>query len=267
MRRAMTVKLVAGLLVLLFACVLPPRPAAIGIAATLVSTIVFLAWVIVSPRSQFFVRSVCHLPARAGDRAIAFTFDDGPDPVTTPRVLDLLSEHGARATFFVVGERAARHPDLVRRIVAEGHAIGSHTYHHSHAFHFLSPARMREEVRRGVDAIAAVTGAPPTLFRPPQGLRTPLLARALDSLDDLVCVTWTERGLDTFGRAASAIVRRLEPEVRPSAILTLHDGGGLGGTTDRSPTVEAVASLLDIAAARRLRCVSLAALESSRARE
>jgi peptidoglycan/xylan/chitin deacetylase (PgdA/CDA1 family) len=80
-------------------------------------------------------------------------------------------------------------------MLAEGHAIGSHTYDHSHAFHFRSPSRMREEVVRGIDAVASVTGSPPRLFRPPQGLRTPLLRDALRPLEGLLCVTWTERGL------------------------------------------------------------------------
>lgn len=87
-----------------------------------------------------------------------------------------------------------------------------------------------------------------------------MLRDALRTLDGLVCVTWTERGLDAMGRAASAIVARLERSLRPGAILTLHDGAGLGGTSDRSPTVEALAKLLDLASARGLRCVSLARL-------
>jgi peptidoglycan/xylan/chitin deacetylase (PgdA/CDA1 family) len=194
--------------------------------------------------------------------AVAFTFDDGPDPETTPRVLDLLARHGAHATFFVVGCRAAEHPELVRRIVAEGHALGSHTYEHSHVFHFRSARRMREDIQRGIAAIAHATGSEPTLFRPPQGLRTPLLRDALARLP-LVCVTWTGRGLDTLGRPASRIVARLEPEVRPGAILTLHDGHGFGGRNDRRPTVDALGRLLELAGERGLRCVSLAALERS----
>jgi peptidoglycan/xylan/chitin deacetylase (PgdA/CDA1 family) len=120
---------------------------------------------------------------------------------------------------------------------------------------------MRAEVERGIEAVRAITGARPRLFRPPQGLRTPLLRDALEPLEGLVCVTWSERGLDAMGRPASAIAKRLESKVRPRAILTLHDGGGLGGTNDRSPTVEALGTLLALARDRGLRCVSLASLE------
>jgi len=265
MLRALLVKVAAAVLVTLELWVLPQGLGVVAAVLTALATAGFFALVIVSPRSQFLVPSVCRLPLEpaTNERAIAFTFDDGPDPVTTPRVLELLARHGARATFFVVGCRAARHPDLVRRMLAEGHAIGSHTYHHSHAFHFLPPERMREEVQRGIDAIAAVTGSPPRLFRPPQGLRTPFLRDALRPLRGLVCVTWTERGLDAMGRTASAIVRRLGSAVRPSSILTLHDGGGFGGTHDRGPTVEALDHLLALAAERDLRCVSLAELETA----
>jgi peptidoglycan/xylan/chitin deacetylase (PgdA/CDA1 family) len=232
------------------------------LGVTLALTLAFFAYIIVAPWSQFLVDSVYRLPRGAQDRAIAFTFDDGPDPETTPRVLELLARHKAKATFFCVGARAAKYPALVRRIVAEGHAVGSHTYDHSNAFHFRSPSAQRAEVERGITAVEAATGVRPKLFRPPQGLRTPLLRDALARLPGLVCVTWTERGLDAIGRSADAIVRRLDPAVRPSAILTLHDGAGLSGTMDRGPTVEALERLLALAALRRLRCVSLAELEN-----
>ena len=257
MLRATGVKLLAALLVYLEVAMLPGGPlCAAAVVMTLLAAAGFLAWAIVSPRSQFFVRSVYELP---GD-AVAFTFDDGPDPESTPRVLELLARHDARATFFLVGSRAERHPDIVERIVAEGHAVGSHTFAHSHFFHFFSPRAMRAEVERGIDAIAKITGAAPRLFRPPQGLRTPLLRDAMRSMKDLVCVTWTERGLDAMGRQKDAIVARLDGEVRAGAILTLHDGKGLGGTQDRTPTVEALAVLLDRARERKLRCISLADL-------
>lgn len=230
------------------------------VAFTVLATLAFLAFVITSPRSQFFVPSVHELPASSASSAVAFTFDDGPDPRTTPRVLDLLAAHGATATFFVVGKRAAAHPELVRRIAAEGHALGSHTFRHSHAFHFLSPSRARAEIEEGMEAVRAITGEPPRLFRPPQGLRTPLLRDALSRIVGVVCVTWTERGLDTMGRSADRVVDRLAPAVREGAILTLHDGAGLGGTDDRRPTIDALGELLRLARERGLRCVSLACL-------
>ncbi len=223
------------------------------VIATLAVAAGVITWGIAAPAAQLVVPSVNH--TRASD-AIAFTFDDGPDPATTPRVLDLLALHAAHATFFVVGSRAAAHPEIVRRIVAEGHDVGSHTWSHAHTFHFGSAARQRLDIERGLDAVAAITGQRPRLFRPPQGLRTPPLRRALAGLS-LVCVTWSERALDAMGRDSRAIVRRLDPAVRAGAILALHDGGGFGGTLDRSPTVAALGTLLDLARARGLRCVRL----------
>jgi peptidoglycan-N-acetylglucosamine deacetylase len=258
MFRATIVKLLAVLLIGVELTLLPSGALrSTSVVATLALAVGFLAWAIVSPRAQFFVESIYEMPVKD---AVAFTFDDGPDPETTPRVLELLARHGARATFFLVGARAERHPELVTRIVAEGHAIGSHTFTHSHFFHFFSPRAMRAEVERGIEAIAKITGAAPRLFRPPQGLRTPLLRDALRPLEDLVCVTWTERGLDAMGRPANAIIARLEPRVAPGAILTLHDGKGLGGSHDRSPTIEALGVLLDRARERNLRCIDLAGL-------
>jgi peptidoglycan/xylan/chitin deacetylase (PgdA/CDA1 family) len=263
MLRATAVKLAAAVLVLLELWALPGGPLrSVVLLMTIGATLGFFAYVITAPSSQFLVPSVCALPAGStADPTVAFTFDDGPDPEITPRVLDLLARHGAQATFFVVGARAAGHPDLIRRIVAEGHAIGSHTYEHSHVFHFSSASRMRAEVTRGIDAVTAITGTAPRLFRPPQGVRTPLLRDALASLDGLVCVTWTERGLDAIGRASQAIASRLARSLRAGAILALHDGAGLGGTRDRRPTLEALEILLEMAKARGLRCVSLACLD------
>ena len=205
-----------------------------------------MAWAgvqVVSVRSQWVVPTVFELPS--GTRDLALTFDDGPDATTTPAVLELLAEHGAQATFFMVGHRAEAHRELVRRVHAAGHQIGSHSHAHGHGFHFLGARAMAAEIERGIASIAAITGERPRAFRPPVGLRVPTLRAALLRLPEAVtCYTWTERGLDTFGRPAAAIVERLTPHLRAGAILTLHDGAGLGGSSDRSATVAALRELL-----------------------
>lgn len=215
-----------------------------------------MAWAgaqMVSVRSQWVVPTVFELPADARD--LALTFDDGPDPATTPAVLELLAEYSARATFFMVGRRADAHPELVQRVHEAGHQIGSHSYDHAHGFHFLGARAMAAEIERGIASITAITGERPRAFRPPVGLRVPTLRAALMRLSEPVtCYTWTERGLDTFGRPAAAIVDRLAPHLRAGAILTLHDGAGLGGTRDRSATVAALRELLQRMRARQLRC-------------
>ena len=211
------------------------------------------------------MRSVTHLPADAAQRGVAFTFDDGPDATYTPRVLALLAKHHAHATFFVVGERAEAHPELVRAIVAAGHTLGSHSQTHALSFHARGAANARREVQRGAGAIARITGKRPRLFRPPQGVKTPFLRDALRGLggeEEVTCVTWTARGFDATGASSAAIVARLLPHVVPGAILVLHDGTGLHGTSDRSATLEALERLLSAASERGLACVSLAAIES-----
>src|SRR5881397_2162197 len=97
----------------------------------------------------------------AGRRRVALTFDDGPDPEATPRLLRLLAARDVRATFFLIGERAARHPDIVRALVADGHEVGNHTWHHRNAW-FLSPRATAEEILGGAHILADLTGGMPT---------------------------------------------------------------------------------------------------------
>jgi peptidoglycan/xylan/chitin deacetylase (PgdA/CDA1 family) len=235
---------------------LPPGWAAAAAIAIAVATIGFLTYAIAHPSSQFFVPVVDRLAA--GEPIVALTFDDGPDPVVTPRILELLAAHRVRATFFVVGERAARYPELIRRIARDGHAVGTHTQHHRVRFHFGSPAYVAREIEQAIAVVAGILpGARPALFRPPQGLRTPCFASGWRRTRGLTCVTWSVRGLDSLPTTAAAIVARVEPRLAPGAIVTLHDGTGLGGGTDREPTLQALASILATCEARGLRCVPL----------
>lgn len=114
------------------------------------------------PRRRFLVR----VPADSG--AVCLTFDDGPHPEHTPRLLDVLKRHGIPATFFVIGERVERCPDLVRRMAAEGHEVGHHTYSHPEP-HLTSARQLLDEVSRTRDLLARLLGKAPTLFRPPRG--------------------------------------------------------------------------------------------------
>ena len=209
-----------------------------------------------SPRTQ------CFVPTRhRGDgssKALALTFDDGPDPRWTPQVLDLLAAHGARATFFVVGERAARHPELVRTIVARGHLVGTHSWSHGPWFHFQPRTAIAADIRKSIDAVAAIVGRTPLAFRPPLGLRVPHLQQAWPLVGlPLTCFTWTARGADAIAHDPRTILRRLLPAIRPGAILALHDGAGLGGSDDRTPTLGALAELLPTIRDRGLSFVRL----------
>ncbi|HWM86052.1 MAG TPA: polysaccharide deacetylase family protein [Kofleriaceae bacterium] len=235
-----------------------PWSVAVPVAVALV-TIGFFAYSIAHPRSQYFV-PVVHR-AETSRRVVALTFDDGPDPIVTARVLDILAAHGARATFFVLGERAALYPDLIRRIHAEGHTIGTHTQHHRMRFHFGSRDYVGREIEDAIGVVSGILSRRPSLFRPPHGVRSPCFAQGWLATSQPTCVTWSARGLDTRPTSADAVVARVEKHLGPGAIIALHDGTGLGGSTDRTATLEALPRLLERCRERGLRCVDLGELE------
>jgi peptidoglycan/xylan/chitin deacetylase (PgdA/CDA1 family) len=157
------------------------------------------------------------------NREVWLTIDDGPDPVDTPMILDALSRHGARATFFVIGEKARRHPALVHEIVRRGHAVGNHSLTHPHmSFWRLGPRRLDREVGECSAAVEELTGKRPGFFRAPTGMRNcflhPVLRRRVL---ELVC--WTVRGLDGRDTDPAAIVGRIRRGVRPGAIILMHE--------------------------------------------
>ncbi|SCG70930.1 bifunctional polysaccharide deacetylase/glycosyltransferase family 2 protein [Micromonospora halophytica] len=181
---------------------------------------------------------------RMPDRTVALTFDDGPDPEWTPQVLDVLRRHRAHATFFVVGSRVNDHPELVRRILDEGHELGSHTYTHAD-LGTVSPWRAELELSLTRKAVAAATGREVTLLRAPYSSTTGTLNAALYDalrraagtghvavLADLDAKDWQRPGVP-------AIVRAATPQPGRGAVVLMHDGGG-----DRSQTVAALDQLL-----------------------
>lgn len=181
------------------------------------------------------------------------TFDDGPDPVWTPRVLDILAACGARATFFVVGTHARAHPGLLRRIAAEGHEIGNHTGSHRHPWLLTAPAA-RREVRNGTETIADIVGSRPLYYRPPHGrIRRCMVDAAHD--DGQATVLWSLGAVD-WGPMGSAprIWRRLRKAV-PGDIVLLHDGRR--GPNKPQNMVEVLPDFLDAMARWRLRTGSL----------
>lgn len=163
-------------------------------------------------------------PGPAACREVALTFDDGPDPGATPQVLDALAVHGARATFFVLAEQAARHPCLIERILAGGHALGLHGWDHR-PITWKSPRRFRWEIGRCAQQLRrAHAGVPLRYYRPPYGLRAPLLRPELRRAG-LRLVLWTLAGFDWSAPNPEAVTRRIRARVRPGDVILLHDGG------------------------------------------
>ncbi|GGL12907.1 polysaccharide deacetylase familiy protein [Sphaerisporangium melleum] len=165
------------------------------------------------------------LPALAGEGGaghVALTFDDGPDPRSTPLFLDELRRLGCRATFFVLGEMLERHPELGRRIVAEGHEVGVHGWRHVNAL-LTPPGRVTAEIGRAAALVHAVTGVRPGWYRPPYGvLSAETLAAA--RLLGLRPVLWTAWGRDwTAAATPASVLAALTPGLRGGATLLLHD--------------------------------------------
>jgi peptidoglycan-N-acetylglucosamine deacetylase len=206
----------------------------------------------VNVRSQSFARAVCHGP-RGGD-AVALTFDDGPDPETTPAVLDTLARHNAPAAFFCIGAKVQREPALARRIVDAGHEVHSHGFVHDWPT-YTYVRGVLGSIERADAVIADATGAPPAYFRPPYGLTFPAVGVALQRKPRPL-VGWSLRSHDTGGRAPGVVLRRALDRVRGGDIILLHDAAErAGGRVPHGPAI--LDALLAGLAAKGLRPVAL----------
>ena len=161
----------------------------------------------------------------------ALTFDDGPDPAWTPRVLDTLARDGVRATFFLVGERAAREPAIVRAIAEAGHEVASHGWSHASLW-LCGPRRTALEIDRAQGALAAITGTPPRLFRPPWGMVNAAMFPVLRARG-LRPVFWSLQPEGLRPAPADAQVAYVVSHAHPGAIVDLHDAEGTPGAPAR----------------------------------
>jgi peptidoglycan/xylan/chitin deacetylase (PgdA/CDA1 family) len=185
------------------------------------------AWYAVATIGVFFPRLEMYGPivsrGPAGRRSVALTFDDGPHPVTTRRILAVLAATRHRATFFLLGEKARRHPEVVREIHAAGHTLGVHGDRHDRLHAFRMPWRVRNELLRAARAVEDATGVRPRFFRPPLGHTSVTTTRGVRRAG-MIIVGWSIRGLDGIrGRAPDAVVARVARSVTDGAIVMLHD--------------------------------------------
>jgi peptidoglycan/xylan/chitin deacetylase (PgdA/CDA1 family) len=193
----------------------------------------------------------------ADRHVVALTFDDGPDAVFTPRVLDILAQFGVRATFFVIGKQAEQHPEIIRAIVAGGHEVGNHTYGHRPLW-LLPPRQTREEIDGGARVLTAILGEPPRYFRPPWG-QLNLEAVRHSARTRQQRVLWSLRGEGWLPLAHPAtMVRSVARRLHPGAIIDLHDGGGVAQTPVR--LVAALPDILKLIHERGYRCLTLSEL-------
>ncbi len=196
------------------------------------------------------------LRAPAGSGRVAITFDDGPDPEWTPQVLDALEAAGARATFFLVGQRVEQHPELARRLVQAGHQVAHHSHSHRWDLMFWRPALLAD-FDAGLAALQAATERIPRFFRPPIGILAPEVVDAAQSRG-MQLTGWSVRPYDTRLREPDELVRRVASKVRDGSIVLLHDGAMRPGFTP--PAVAALPFILGDLERRGLQAVTLAEL-------
>ena len=212
-----------------------------------------------TPRSHLLGPNWTRLPAAAAARgAVAITIDDGPDPRVTPRVLDLLDERGARATFFCIGERVQRHSELTREMARRGHSVENHSQRHLHRFSLLGPRALMAEIERAQDTIGITTGEQPLFFRAPAGLRSPFLDPVLSRFG-LRLASWTRRGFDTVSARAETVLDKLSRGLAAGDILLLHDGHAALTRGGAPVILEVLPRLLDALAAVDLTPITLRA--------
>lgn len=224
------------------------------ILAIVLSITVFMVWASASIRPGVYVRAFCR--EKTDRKVVYLTFDDGPHPPETERILDVLREHGARATFFLIGSKVSGNEAVLRRMLEEGHALGLHTYSHAGTFPLLSFDKMLADVNEGKRAVESVAGKKISLFRPPFGVTNPTIAKVVRTLG-LQTVGWDVRSFDTMfckssehsckqsgysckqsGHSCKSsehsckqsghdwyvpVVERIMKQVRPGSVILLHD--------------------------------------------
>ena len=210
--------------------------AKIGLIAFLLAVllIIFDGWLTVIPlagfvllclAAPFFPRFGFYVPVisrgASGKKAVAITFDDGPDPLTAPPLLKLLLTHRVKATFFITGKKAAAHPKLVEAIVQHGHSVGNHSYHHSYRMLFKTCKPIVEDIE-ATQKVLLDLGIRPLAFRPPAGITSPRLRSALLKTG-MYLVNFSCRPLDGGNRRIHNIAKSILKRIRPDDIVLLHD--------------------------------------------
>lgn len=170
-------------------------------------------------RLNYFFHS--HCSSNTTKREITITFDDGPHPVITPKLLDILDSNKITVTFFCTGSNVAEFPEITGNIISKGHIIGNHSYGHSKFFDLLSATKMKSEILRTNQIITSITGKIPVLFRPPYGVTNPMLRKAIN-LTNMISVGWSLRSLDTV-KSSDTVLAKLKTNTNPGDIILFHD--------------------------------------------
>jgi len=191
----------------------------IFILLTALIYLLFLIFGSVYIKRNFYLKSISKLK---NNKAILLSFDDGPDPEITPKILKVLETYNRKAIFFLIGEKAEKFPTLVKELLAKGHSIGNHSYTHGKYFDLQSSTKMAEEIKKTTKILEDISGDSVPYFRPPYGVTNPILNSALKKTN-LISVAWSFRSFDTGKRNAEAIAQRVKKEIKGGEILLFHD--------------------------------------------
>lgn len=190
------------------------------VAILVVGFLLFAVYASVSISAGVYIKAFCR--AKSSSKAIALTFDDGPDPVWTPKVLEVLKRYNIKATFFCIGEKVDKHPHLVKQLMDQGHLVGNHTYYHTSFFPLLKKKKMIAELQRCDDVIKNITREHVRLFRPPFGVTNPTISAAVRKLGYKV-VGWSIRSFDTVKSEREKVLKRILKKVHAGGVILMHD--------------------------------------------
>lgn len=202
---------------------------------------------------HFFTKSIQHHHL-IKQPFVSLTFDDGPNPLFTPKVLELLEQYDAKASFFIVGKEAKAHPHLLQTIVAQGHTISNHSYEHSNYYGFWSKERIKQDIRQTKELLEQVSNQESLFFRPPFGVTNPNIAKAIKELN-LKMIGWSIRSFDTLAKNPQKVVDKIEKKLKRGDIILLHDSSEV--------SVEILEKLLKLLQEKKLKSVTIETLLES----
>src|SRR6266849_2370510 len=235
------------------------RGAAIAAAATAGVGLAAAAVGVFHPRAMWFGPGVWRGPTQGS--AVALTFDDGPHPLYTARIAEILASHGARGTFFCIGRELDRFPALARDLHLAGHELANHSYRHSTGADLFLSSRLVVDLARCQETLFQITGSRVRYYRPAVGIRNPVVHDAARRLG-LTIVTWTHSARDGVFALTAKRAQRLARQVRPGSIVALHDGSSRARSGLREQTIQSLPLLLQQLGARGLRLGTLSELLS-----
>ncbi len=189
--------------------------------------ILVFVWFAVTLCGSFLIQWNYHYPSLHSNKnsaspIVSLTFDDGPNPEFTPKVLDLLKQHNAKATFFCIGKNIEEHPEIFKKIISDGHTVGNHTYSHSKSFGFFGSEKVVGELQETNKLVFESTGLRMNLYRPAFGVTNPSIEKAIKKLN-LNSIGWNVRSLDTTPRTAKMVLHRITSKISNGDVVLLHD--------------------------------------------